>query len=87
VFYLADVEAFHEPAIVVPDIGGPENGYLVFKNRSEWCSSFESWLDSPSNEDEMSIIQGSSEEENESEEEEEASGGSGNSSRSGDDSE
>jgi len=85
VFYLADVEAFHEPAIVVPDIGGPENGYLVFRNRSEWRSSFESWLESPSNEDEMSTIQGSSEEENESEEEDSESVGSGNSSTSGDD--
>lgn len=56
VFYLADVEAFHQAAIVVPDIGGPENGYLVLKNRPEWREYFELWLDSPHADDEMSVI-------------------------------
>jgi len=55
-FYLADVEAFHQAAIVVPDIGGPENGYLVLKNRPEWREYFELWLDSPHADDEMSVI-------------------------------
>jgi len=55
-FYLADVEAFYQPAIVVPDIGGPENGYLALKNRPEWREYFELWLDSPHADDEMSAI-------------------------------
>ena len=44
-FYLADVEAFVDPAIVVPDVGGPENSYLAILNRPGWCKKFESWLE------------------------------------------
>ena len=44
-FYLADVEAIIGPAMVVPDVGGPENSYLAIINPSEWGSGFESWLE------------------------------------------
>ena len=47
-FYLADVEAFAEPAIVIPDVGGSPNRYLCLHNRSEWAKLFEMWLDDPS---------------------------------------
>ena len=44
-FYLANVEAFLEPAIVVPDVGGPKNGYFWIAARSTWPEYFTSWLD------------------------------------------
>jgi hypothetical protein len=44
-FYLADVEAFVHPAMVVPDVGGPENSYLAILNRPEWRRQFERWLE------------------------------------------
>ena len=47
IFYLADVEAFVEPAMVIPDVGGPQNSYLCIENRSEWSLSFEAWLEEP----------------------------------------
>ena len=56
-FYLADVEAFVEPAIVVPDIGNEINRYLVVKSRQEWRESFEDWLEGPSELDEMTDIE------------------------------
>jgi hypothetical protein len=30
-FYLADVEAFHGPVVVVPDVDGDANRYLLVK--------------------------------------------------------
>lgn len=54
VFYLADVEAIKEPAVVIPDIGGPPNGYFVVKSRTSWREIFEKWLEAPDEEDEMS---------------------------------
>ena len=45
-FYLADVEAFVEPAVAVPDIGGKNNGYIWLDNREYWAGKFEDWLDS-----------------------------------------
>jgi hypothetical protein len=56
-FYLADVEAFVEPAIVVPDIGGGQNQYLLVINKSHWKSKFEEWLDAPHDLDEMDPIE------------------------------
>ena len=44
-FYLADVESFHEPAVVVPDIGGPANRYFLMKSRSKWAEAFGKWLE------------------------------------------
>ena len=46
-YYLADVEAFVGPAVVVPDIGGPNNAYFWIKNRESWAKLFESWLSEP----------------------------------------
>jgi hypothetical protein len=46
-FYLADVEAFHWPVVVVPDVDGDANRYLLVKNRGQWVEDFEKWLDRP----------------------------------------
>jgi hypothetical protein len=46
-FYLADVEAFHGPVVVVPDVDGDANRYLLVKNRGQWVEDFEKWLDRP----------------------------------------
>jgi hypothetical protein len=43
-FYLADVISFHQPLVVVPDIDGPANRYIVFKERSMWKDDFAKWL-------------------------------------------
>jgi hypothetical protein len=56
-FFLADVEAFVEPAIVVPDIGGKPNSYLLVINKSHWRAKFEEWLDAPHDLDEMDPIE------------------------------
>jgi len=63
IFYLADVEAFVEPAMVVPDVGGPENSYLCIENRSEWATLFENWLDEPFNLEDLRIGSDNEEEE------------------------
>ena len=55
-FFLADVEAFVEPAIVVPDIGGKKNRYLLIINKSHWKSKFERWLEDPHEWDEMDPV-------------------------------
>ena len=52
-FFLAEVEAFTGPCCVVPDLGGPANGYFLVKNRDEWADVFLSWLKSPHNKDEI----------------------------------
>ena len=46
-FYLAEVEAFVGPAVVVPDIGGPKNAYFWLKSREKWANLFEQWLSRP----------------------------------------
>ena len=56
-FYLADVEAFVEPAIVVPDIGGSPNRYLLVINKTHWKGKFEEWLEAPHDLDEMDPIE------------------------------
>jgi hypothetical protein len=43
-FYLAHVESFHQPLFVVPDLDGPANRYIVFKERSMWKDDFAKWL-------------------------------------------
>ena len=55
-FFLADVEAFVEPATVVPDIGGNKNRYLLVINQLHWKSKFERWLDDPHEWDEMDPV-------------------------------
>jgi len=44
-FYLVDVEAFHEPTVVIPDIGN-ENPAAVLRMRPryEWSDQFVTWL-------------------------------------------
>ena len=44
-FYLADVEAFLEPACVIPNIGGPKNSYFHLKQRELWPNDFVEWLE------------------------------------------
>lgn len=44
-FYLADVEAFLEPACVIPNIGGPKNSYFHLKQRDLWPNDFVEWLE------------------------------------------
>jgi hypothetical protein len=43
-FYLADVTSFHQPLVIVPDIDGPANRYIVIKDRSMWKDDFAKWL-------------------------------------------
>ena len=50
-FYLADVEAFDDPAVVIPDIGGEPNAYFLLKNRTQWCEQFVEWLGDPQEDD------------------------------------
>jgi hypothetical protein len=44
---LADVKAFHGPVVVVPDVDGDANRYLLVKNCGQWVEDFEKWLDRP----------------------------------------
>ena len=53
-YYLADVEAFVEPMVVVPDIGGKPNGYFHIKSRYLWRELFVKWLEEPHEEHEIS---------------------------------
>ena len=67
---------------VIPDVGGPENSYLVVINPSDWASCFEDWLDEPIDLDELTACseaeegsdmedEGSNEDEETSEDEDE----------------
>ena len=45
-YYLADVDAFIEPLVVVPNIGSkPDNQYFEVKPRQKWAEEFEEWLE------------------------------------------
>ncbi len=46
-FYLADVEAFVEPMVVVPDVGGASNAYLQVRTKDKWLEDFLLWLREP----------------------------------------
>ena len=52
-FYLADVEAFVKPVAVIPDLGGPPNGYFALHERATWKKMFTDWLELPREEGEM----------------------------------
>ena len=67
-FYLADVEAFVDPCIVVPNLGGETNSYFWVQNRTEWAESFANWLRAPHHLDEMDRLNANDESESESEE-------------------
>lgn len=43
-FCLAPVDAFVEPAIVVPNIGGNNNSYLWVQHPGDWSGMFVKWL-------------------------------------------
>lgn len=43
-YYLADVEAFDEATIVVPNIGGKTNSYFQVEPRDRWVREFELFL-------------------------------------------
>jgi hypothetical protein len=44
-FFLADVESFHSPTSVFPDIGSPnKQRYFAIKSRMEWAEDFAEWL-------------------------------------------
>ena len=42
--YLAEVEAIVAPLAVIPDIGGPPNGYFVVRHHRQWQEDFVQWL-------------------------------------------
>ena len=44
-FYLADCEAFVEPIVIIPDIGGKPNAYFLDKNQTQWREDFMEWLE------------------------------------------
>lgn len=51
-FYLADVEALHQPIAVIPDIGAEsKTSFFVVKQRHEWVGMFKAWLDDPHEDD------------------------------------
>jgi hypothetical protein len=64
-FYLADVEAFVDPCIVIPNLGGETNSYFWVQNRSKWAESFVNWLRAPHQTDEMDRLNENDESENE----------------------
>jgi hypothetical protein len=49
-FYLVDVEAFVEPMVVVPDVGGKRNAHFHMKSRHLWVEQFEQWVKDPHSE-------------------------------------
>jgi len=53
-FYLAPVEAFVAPTVVVPTIGGKNNAYMWLKPRHTWRDMFVKWLNEPYSMDDLS---------------------------------
>ena len=50
-FYLADVNAFMEPCVVVPNVGGPNNSYFWLEPKARWSELFVKWLRAPHTQD------------------------------------
>jgi len=46
-FYLAGVEAFMEPCVVVPNVGGANNSYFWVEPNARWSEMFVQWLCAP----------------------------------------
>jgi hypothetical protein len=47
-FYLVDVGAFHDPVVIIPDMGSRlPNRYLMLRNLRKWNEEFTKWLDAP----------------------------------------
>ena len=55
-FYLADVEAFLRPLVVIPDMGGNSNDYFLLKSRQDWRERFIDYLEAPNHEYPMEVI-------------------------------
>ena len=52
--YLADVSAFVEPIVVVPDIDRDSRShYFHVTSRAQWSGQFTDWLEQPHELDEM----------------------------------
>lgn len=63
-FYLADVEAFLEPIVVVPDVGSEQvTKYFQVLPRREWSTLFTKWVEQPHHYDEMDAEEKEEEEE------------------------
>ena len=45
IYYLANVDSFHKPVVVIPDVGGPPDAYFMVKPRATWREDFTKWLD------------------------------------------
>jgi hypothetical protein len=60
-FYLADADAFLDPACVVPDLGGPTNRYFVVRPRNQWSSKFVKWIQDEHSKDVMDPLDEESE--------------------------
>ena len=46
-FYLVDVESFHEPTVVIPDIGNENPAAMLrLRPKYEWSDQFVTWLGS-----------------------------------------
>jgi hypothetical protein len=56
-FYLADTDAFLDPACVVPDLGGPINRYFVVKPRNQWAGEFVKWIQEDHSQDVMDDLE------------------------------
>ena len=69
-FYLAPVEAFLDPLVVIPDIGGEPNAYFILKSRAKWRELFIKWLEAKYSHDTFDepAVESSEEEMDESEE-------------------
>jgi len=49
-FYLVDAEAFGEPMVVTPDVGGKRNAHFHMKSHQLWVEQFEQWVKGPHSE-------------------------------------
>jgi len=50
-FYLADVDAFKEPCVVVPNVDGLSNSNFWLEPKARWSKLFILWLRAPHSED------------------------------------
>ena len=69
-FYLADVDTFLAPCVVVPNVGGPNNCYFWVESRARWADLFVQWLRLPHRDDEqedLTALKQLEEEENDAE--------------------
>jgi len=55
-FYLADVEAFASPLVVIPDMGGNANDYFLLRSRQEWSQRFVRFLETSNHHYPMDVL-------------------------------